>query len=1257
MSGSDFVIAGGGQVGELIRNKRDWHTSRLGPPDSWPQSLRTALSIVLSSRFPMIIFWGEHLSVLYNDAYIPIFAGKHPDVLGKTGFEAWGEVWDVIAPMFKRVRAGEATWSEDQLLLLERRGFVEECYFTWSYSPIRDERGEVGGVFTAITETTPRVFAERRLSTLRALSEHIAETQTPARACVEAMATLAQNPKDVPNAAIYLLEPGGAACRRVANHNMGERAAPEFIELQDAQRWPFGAVAESGRPKHLRVLPETIGPLPAGVWGEPTTSALVLPIAKGGQHVPFGFLVVGLSPRLALDEAYASFFALASQHIAAAIANATAYEEERARLEGLAELDRAKTAFFSNVSHEFRTPLTLMLGPLEDALTSGEHALQGENLQTAHRNALRLQRLVNALLDFSRIEAGRVQASFEQTDLGTFTAELGSVFRSAIERAGLRYTLDAKPLDAPVYVDREMWEKIVLNLLSNALKFTFQGEIALRVAREGETIVLSVDDTGTGVPAAELPHLFERFHRVRGARARTHEGSGIGLALVSELVKLHGGEIRAESQEGKGTRFEVRIPLGRAHLPAERVVQAPAPASVSRAGLPFVQEALRWLPEAGNAAVPGDAESLERLGPSERSAASAQRILVADDNADMREYVARLLSTRWHVRTVSDGAAALQQIQRDPPDLVISDVMMPGMDGFELLRALRGDPATRTLPVILLSARAGEESTTEGLHAGANDYLVKPFSARELLARVSSQLTIAAIRREAENEREAQQSVLRTLFRDAPAAITLLRGPELLIEFANPLAVSGWQRASVEKVLGRPLLEVLPELAGQGFDDLLHRVMRSGETFFASERPATFKRDGREVTVYFNFAYVPTRNAGGQVDGVSVYANDVTAQVTARERAELGAQVGRAFVDRQPITTQLQLCADALVKLGPALVRIWTYDATHDLLAFRAGAGSSPPTEADPRAAQTVARSGKPQLTRDTAAFGVPVDWATQQGIVACGGYPLVVRDQLVGVLELYGKTDFPADALYAVAAVADQIALGIDRDASERFRELFIGMLGHDLRNPLNAVLMATHLVAGKAADSQKKALARIENSARRMERMIDQVLDFTRARSGGGIPLARTAADLRAICEQVVEELTTAHPERRVSFAASGELHGAWDADRMAQVFSNLVGNALSYSPPGSTVSVTLGASEQEVVLEVHNTGEPIPPELVPTLFDPFRRAGTAKATSTRGLGLGLFISHQIVAAHGGSISVESSASAGTSFLVKLPRSGVPA
>ena len=328
-----------------------------------------------------------------------------------------------------------------------------------------------------------------------------------------------------------------------------------------------------------------------------------------------------------------------------------------------------------------------------------------------------------------------MHASYEPTDSAAFTAELASIFRAAMEKAGLAVYCRMSPLPQPVYVDREMWEKVVLNLISNAFKYTFEGVITVRLDAQGDRAILSIEDTGTGIPEHELPRMFERFHRVEGARGRTQEGTGIGLALVAELVRLHSGTVEAKSVVGKGSIFKVSIPFGNAAHSGGQDLSA-----MSSHAQAYVAEAAGWLPRE------------QRATPAART--SGGRVLMADDNADMRQYLAKLLADRYEVEVAANGEQALASVLDHPPDLVLSDVMMPGLDGFGLLEALRENPETRSLPVILLSARAGEEARVEGLDAGASDYLVKPFTARELLARVGAHLEMARVRKEAAQREE-----------------------------------------------------------------------------------------------------------------------------------------------------------------------------------------------------------------------------------------------------------------------------------------------------------------------------------------------------------------------------------------------------------------------------------------------------------------------------------------------------------------------
>ncbi|HEX5887278.1 MAG TPA: ATP-binding protein [Pyrinomonadaceae bacterium] len=770
-------LTGGGELGQLIRGY-DWSRTSLGPIESWPQSLRSAVSILLPSKAQIAMFWGPDLITLYNDAYRPVLGDKHPGALGLPVREVWSELWETgLRSLFEGVlQTGEAFWASDWPFYMKRFGFPEETFFDISYDPIRDESGKVAGLFCIVSESTARVISERRLRTLRDLAlVATAEAKSVEDACRSVAEILSGNAHDIPFALIYLLDKSGKSATLAGASGLepGTYAAPVSVGV-DASCWSFDAVMQMNRAIELSDLIECCGELLTGVWPEPPHIAMVMPIGASGQDRAVGFLVAGVSPRRPLDDQHRAFFELLTTQISTTVANARAYEEERRRAESLAELDRAKTAFFSNVSHEFRTPLTLMLGPVADLLgeLDGEvSAEQRERLDIAYRNGLRLQKLVNTLLDFSRIEAGRVQASYEATDLASLTAELASNFRSACERAGIELVVDCPSLGEPIYVDPDMWEKVVLNLVSNAFKFTFAGSIEVKLRKSAENVELTVRDTGVGIPPEELPKVFERFHRVPVSRGRTQEGSGIGLALVRELVKLHGGSVSVESALGEGTLFTVSVPRGEDHLPQERINAVRTLTSTSLGAAPFVSEALRWLPPTpGN---DGDS-SAAALQTAQRESGDERRfhILLADDNADMRDYVSRLLSDRYEVHAVADGQAAWNAIQKRVPDLVLSDVMMPVLDGFELLRRIRATPATQEVPVVLLSARAGEEARIEGLEASADDYIIKPFSARELLATVDAHKKTIDIRRRSQRALGKQNKRLAVLWEAAGVLLT-----------------------------------------------------------------------------------------------------------------------------------------------------------------------------------------------------------------------------------------------------------------------------------------------------------------------------------------------------------------------------------------------------------------------------------------------------------------------------------------------------
>jgi PAS domain S-box-containing protein len=911
------VLLAAGEMGGLVRSM-DWSATPLGAPENWSPALRIMVRVLLANRFPQLLWWGPEYISIYNDAYRPILGRKHPWALGRPVRDCWSEIWDILKPLIDTpFKGGPATWSEDIELQINRAGFVEETHFTVAYSAVPDDTasGGIGGVLATVHEITEKVVGQRRIAVLRDLAARTAEARTTEDACAIFAAMLRPHIKDIPFALLYVVDASCTGARIAASCGVEEDAdiRPPAVLLDNAssEGWPLAVAHRTGQMQVVTDLSSRFTSVPAGPWPDPPQCAAVVPIRSHVAHQTAGFLIAGLSSRLQFDEGYQNFLELATTQIATAIANAQVYEQERKRAEALAEIDRAKTAFFSNVSHEFRTPLTLMLGPLEDALSESHGILPMEaaaSLTISHRNALRLLRLVNTMLDFSRIEAGRAQACYQPIDLAQLTAELASNFESLCQKAGLRLLVHCPAFtpDEPVYVDRDMWEKIVLNLLSNAFKFTLQGEIEVRLERVEGQAVLTVRDTGVGVPVEELPRLFQRFHRVEDSRGRTHEGTGIGLALVQELVKLHGGTVSVASVMGQGSTFRVAIPLGKAHLDPGSVGRAPEAGSTSVTPAAFVEEALRWLPDESQVPDFPDrpAAEAERLPEQFKE---KPRILWADDNADMRAYVRRLLGDLYDVEAVADGKDALDAARARKPDLVLSDVMMPRLDGFGLLRELRADPQLCEVPVILLSARAGEEARIEGREAGADDYLIKPFSARELLALVKSHLKMSRFRHEAnEAARQAERngSLLASIVESSDDAI-VSKNLEGIIMSWNQGAERLFGYTAAE-VIGKSINILIPPDHLEEEPGILARLGR-GERVEHFET-IRVRKDGSRLNISLTIS--PVKDAQGVVVGASKIARDITERV----RQEQALQI-----------------ANATLHQANADLQLFAYSASHDL--------------------------------------------------------------------------------------------------------------------------------------------------------------------------------------------------------------------------------------------------------------------------------------------------------------------------------------
>jgi PAS domain S-box-containing protein len=769
-----------------------------------------------------------------------------------------------------------------------------------------------------VNEDTQQVIAERRIATLRDLGSDPSVVQTEDEMTAFTARQLSRNDRDLPFTLTYLFDDdGGAHLAGSTGVPEGHPAAAATLPADGSGVWPI-APAAAGTSTTVDLRGSAFGALasadwPTGFWDAPPTQALLVPLVPQGGS-PSGLLVAGLNRYRPLDDGYCDFVSLVAGHIAAGVGLARSYQAQQRRAEELAELDRAKTAFFANISHEFRTPLTLILDPVNELREADLGAEVREELDTVWRNGLRLTRLVNTLLDFSRIEAGRTQGSYAAVDLGAITAELASVFRSATERAGLELEVDVAALGEPVYIDHDMWEKVIFNLLSNAVKFTFDGGITVRVRRDGDHAQITVADTGIGVPEAEMPRLFERFHRIENTRARSHEGSGIGLALVKELVELHGGTITATSAENAGTVFTIRIPFGREHLPSSAIAATPAARRTAAGADLFVEETLRWIPGGGADAIAGGTDTpatTSGLPGVPQPDDGMVRVLVADDNADMRDYLTRLLrNDGYHVDAVLDGVAALEAVRTDPPDIVISDVMMPRLDGLALVAELRADRRTASVPVLLLSARAGQEASISGLRAGADDYLVKPFAAAELLARVRANVNLARLRDHHARWRAALIDSLQEAFFICDAEGTVV---EMNSAFADIL---GYDAA------GLPYPPVQPWWPSADRDPEGHRMTQNALRELMS-RPngripsiPVIHRDGHRLWVTVTFSHAEDPDTGQSV--IVGTLRDVTADHYVVQRETALATLNEALAQADSLDDAVYAAAEELRSLWNA---------------------------------------------------------------------------------------------------------------------------------------------------------------------------------------------------------------------------------------------------------------------------------------------------------------------------------------------------
>lgn len=1216
----------GGEMGDLIRDYH-WSSSKLGPVSTWSPSLRSALSICLNSNFPIAIYWGPDLVLIYNDAWSPIPGDKHPWALGKPAIEVWPDIWKDIEPQFRKAFTGIPGGSKDALLPMQRHGYTEECYFDFTFTPIYGESGKVEGIFNAVIETTYRVINERRALLLQKLSDAINSVLTPEEVFLKTGKVFENAQADVPFYAVIQFDAEG-------NYHI-KAGTPDFVE--EADKWPIRE-ALKGDFILIEDIRQYKSRNASKFWPEAPQQAVIVPMRATDGKIS-GCVVAGLSARRKFDKDYKGFLESVGTVVAGELNTIKSLDDERQRAEALEQIDKAKTAFFSNISHEFRTPLTLMLGPLQEVIDNSKNLSKEdkENLQTTHRNTLRLQKLVNTLLDFSRIEAGRFDIKLVTVDIGKLTEDLASSFRSAIEHAGIDFRVAVDKAVPRCAIDVDVWEKIVLNLVSNAFKYTRQGSITVSQVLKGDKLLFTVADTGVGIAKNEQEKIFERFYRASNVHGRSQEGTGIGLSMVRELVHLLGGEIELQSETGVGSKFTVSVPFDTTKTHGSHTSNDSAVAA-------YVEQAESWSKPTPKAAE-GFTETRRR-----------SRVLIADDNADMREYLLRLLDNDFEVIAATDGEEAAAIAMQAKPDLIVSDIMMPRLDGFGLLKKLKSNLSTSTIPVIFLSARAGEEAKVEGIEAGADDYLVKPFSARELIARVSNQLAISQTRRHTQRQ-------FYNLFLQAPAHIHVTRGKDHVVEFFHPLGVE----VIGKDITGLKIREALPEIAAQGLVDVLDQVYQTGNTIHVPEVKALIpSKDGPPVERVFANSYLPWRDTDGSIIGVLQFSLEITEQSRANQKIRDSESRFRLLTNTIPQFVWIADDKGKLEFLSEQFQKFAGRSVAEGLAGFR--------DLVHPDEREKIVASWFDALSKGEAWKG---EFRLQNVVTKeyrwflGNTVPLKEGDKVtkwIGSASDIHRQKTINEQLEVLVGerTAELIDLNKVLQRSNEDLQQFAHVTSHDLKEPVRKIKVYGGILKSefekylpvKGADY----LSKIQKSINRISAMIEGVLQYSSVEEIGR---QFEQVDLNEVVRYIREDLEMLISETRATIKVSTlpAVHGS--DTLLTQLFYNLINNALKFRRPDVAPVIEVSASKAAPAelgeLDLHgdfykivvsDNGIGFDQIHAEKIFESFARLNPKD--TFEGTGLGLALCRKIAFRHKGKIRARGERNEGAVFEVYLPLNG---
>ena len=692
-------LSGGGEIAALIRAK-DWSATSIGPIEQWPQSLQTTVSLCLASNFPINIIWGPEAIQIYNSGYKVLCGDAHPRALGESFRDTWESAWPVIGEPFEKAWLGETTYLENQRMFLTRNGYLEETFFTFSMSPIRDEAGEVVGLFNPVTETTTAMLNHRRTRLLRDITSESTNSDNLSEAVGRITRTLGDYTSDITGAVIFL-----------ANASEGFEAASttgDVEGLTDTSKWPVDHVISTLEPYFI------------------DQRACLMPIKQLRHDRPIGFIAATLSPRLPFNETYMAFFDMLNDAVSGTVANALANENiemERAELhtdihhlksqrnsseaaaqrllavkEAAEAATRSKSTFLANMSHEIRTPLAAILG-FSEILKSHDLNIEDRDryLNIITRSGTSLVRIIDDILDLSKIEAGKIQIEKEPVNLTDLVTDVLAMFSDRALGKGLAIHFDPKTLpDFPIEADAVRLRQILINLLGNAIKFTSEGSVTLTCDFEpySEThfeINLRVTDTGIGITSEQAEILFEAFTQADSKTTRNFGGTGLGLALSRKLAKAMGGDVSIEQNaKASGTTFLIKL-----------VVEK----SIAAITIDLPEETL-----------------IEKVGA---KPLAGWTILVVDDSEDNRLLMKIMLGRQGaNVHDAASGVEAITKAHKANYDVVLMDIQMPEMDGYETLAKLRSDNYKK--PVFALTAHSMKEEKDRAIAAGFSGHISKP---------------------------------------------------------------------------------------------------------------------------------------------------------------------------------------------------------------------------------------------------------------------------------------------------------------------------------------------------------------------------------------------------------------------------------------------------------------------------------------------------------------------------------------------------